>query len=770
MVREGYVEKVIYKNDDNGYAVFTVSGEDGEDIFVGTLHGINEGIYISAEGEYVTHPQYDLQFKFTSYEIKLPEDIVSVERYLSSGVIKGVGEALAKRIVKRFKMDSLRIIEEEPERLAEIKGISDRKAREIAISYNEKKDMQDAIIFLTGYGISVNLAVKIYNEYGDDMYEVVRTNPYKVAEDITGVGFRTADEMAEKMGISPDSNFRVRAALLYTLLNANRLGHMYLPKNLLVNKTYSLLTDDSEEYDEELFASISNRIIELSMEGKVVIKEIASVENVVQQKETGVADYGNEHITAVYSSINYYTELNSARILNELDANCIRMNISTDKLMDDIEEKEEITLDDSQRRAIRNSVNNGVAVITGGPGTGKTTTINALIKIFESAKMEIMLGAPTGRAAKRITEATGYTAQTIHRMLELSGGNPENGDNGYSFARNSANPLETDVIIIDEMSMVDSGIFYSLLQAVMPGTRLVLVGDSNQLPSVGPGNVLKDIISSGAFSVTTLDKIFRQGEGSDIIMNAHKINAGEQLEIKNKSKDFFYIPRNNPADIISELKQLILHKLPDYFGLASFDIQVLTPMRKYELGVENLNNRLQEILNPHSSNLAERGRGDVTFRVGDKVMQIKNNYKLEWKIMDDNSRYVREEGIGVFNGDVGFVKEIDDYEQRMIVEFDDGRRVCYLYSQLDELEHAFAITIHKSQGSEYPVVVIPLLSGPPKLLNRNLLYTAVTRARKGVVIVGNIGIVKSMIDNTAQQKRYTTFAERIKEIKGADID
>lgn len=780
MVREGYVEKVIYKNDDNGYAVFTVSGEDGEDIFVGTLHGINEGIYISAEGEFVTHPQYDLQFKFTSYEIKLPEDIVSVERYLSSGVIKGVGEALAKRIVKRFKMDSLRIIEEEPERLAEIKGISDRKAREIAVSYNEKKDMQDAIIFLTGYGISVNLAVKIFNEYGDDMYEVVRTNPYKVAEDITGVGFRTADEMAEKMGISPDSNFRVRAALLYTLLNANRLGHMYLPKNMLVNKTYSLLTDDSAEYDEELFASINNRIIELSMDGKVIVKEIAlpkntdvngfvSAEGGELQNEADSPDYGNEQITAVYSSVNYYTELNSARILNELDANCIRMNISTDKLIDDIEEKEGVTLDDSQRRAIRNAVDSGVAVITGGPGTGKTTTINALIKIFESAKMEIMLGAPTGRAAKRITEATGYTAQTIHRMLELSGGNPENGDTGYSFARNSANPLETDVIIIDEMSMVDSGIFYSLLQAVMPGTRLVLVGDSNQLPSVGPGNVLKDIISSGVFSVTTLDKIFRQGEGSDIIINAHKINAGKQLEINNKSKDFFYIPRNNSADIMMELKQLILHKLPEYFKLDSFEIQVLTPMRKYELGVENLNNRLQEILNPHSSNLAERERGDVTFRVGDKVMQIKNNYKLEWKIMDGNTRYVREEGIGVFNGDVGFVKEIDDYEQRMIVEFDDGRRVEYMYSQLDELEHAFAITIHKSQGSEYPVVVIPLLSGPSKLLNRNLLYTAVTRAKKGVVIVGYIGIVKSMIDNTSEQKRYTTFAERIREIKEAEI-
>ncbi|MGN0396117.1 MAG: AAA family ATPase, partial [Coprococcus sp.] len=599
MVREGYIEKVIYKNDDNGYAVFTVSGEDGEDIFVGTLHGISEGIYISAEGEFVNHPQYDLQFKFTSYEIKLPDDIVSIERYLASGIIKGVGDALAKRIVKHFKMDSLRIIEEEPERLAEIKGISDRKAREIAVSYNEKKDMQDAVIFLTGYGISVNLAVRIYNEYGDDMYEIVRTNPYKVAEDISGVGFKMADDMAEKMGISPDSDFRIRAALLYTLLNANRLGHMYLPKDMLVNKTYSLLTDDSFQYDEELILSISNQIVELSMAGKVVIKQIPSCSDKMQLDEQGIPDYGNEHITAIYSSINYYTELNSARILNDLDANCMRMNVNTDSLMDSIEEKEEITLDDSQRRAIRNAVNNGVAVITGGPGTGKTTTINTLIKIFESEKMEIMLGAPTGRAAKRITEATGYTAQTIHRMLELTGGAPGEEESSYRFARNSSNPLDTDVIIIDEMSMVDSSIFYSLLQAVMPGTRLILVGDANQLPSVGPGNVLKDIINSGVFSVTTLDKIFRQGEGSDIIRNAHMINAGRQLEIKNTGKDFFYIPRNSSNDIIDELKQLILHNLPGYFDVDPMNIQVLTPMRRYELGVENLNNRLQEVLNPH---------------------------------------------------------------------------------------------------------------------------------------------------------------------------
>ncbi len=769
MVREGYVEKVIFKNDENGYAVFTVSGEDGEDIFVGNLHGVNEGIYISAEGEYVTHPQYDLQFKFTSCEIKLPEDIISVERYLGSGVIKGVGEALAKRIVKRFKMDSLRIIEEEPERLAEIKGISERKAREIAVSYHEKKDMQDAIIFLTGYGVSVNLAVKIYNEYGDDMYEVVRTNPYKVAEDISGVGFKMADDMAGKMGISPDSDFRVRAAVLYTLLNASRLGHMYLPKEMLIHKTCSLLTNDNMEYDEELISSVSNQLVELAMAGKVMMKEIPAMENVIRQEMQEVPDYGNEHVTAVYSSINYYIELNSARILNDLDANCIRLNISTDKLMDSIEEKEGIALDERQRKAIRKAVDSGVAVITGGPGTGKTTTINALIKIFESAKLTIMLGAPTGRAAKRITEATGYTAQTIHRMLELTGGAPGEEDGNYRFARNAGNPLETDVIIIDEMSMVDSSVFYSLLQAIMPGTRLVLVGDANQLPSVGAGNVLKDIIASNVFSVTTLDRIFRQGAGSDIITNAHKINAGMHLEIKNKSRDFFYIPRNNSADIIAELKQLILCNLPGYFHVEPINIQILTPMRKYELGVDNLNHRLQEILNPKRSNLAEKERGDIIFREGDKVMQIKNNYKLEWKIMEGNSGYVKEEGIGVFNGDVGFIKEIDDYEQRVIVEFDDGRRVEYMYSQLDELEHAFAITIHKSQGSEYPVVIIPLLSGPPKLLNRNLLYTAVTRAKQGVVIVGNIGMVEMMIDNTSEQKRYTSFKERLIEIREAEI-
>lgn len=779
MIREGYVEKVIYKNEDNGYAVFTVEGEDGEDIFVGTLHGVAEGIYVSAEGEYVEHPTYDLQFKFTSCEIKMPDDILSVEKYLGSGVIKGVGEALAKRIVKKFRMDSLRIIEEEPERLAEIKGISERKAREIATSYNEKRDMQEALIFLTGLSIPVNLAVKIYNEYGDELYDVVKKNPYKIAEDISGVGFRTADEIADRLGIGRDSDFRVRAAIMYALSGANGLGHMYLPQKMLVDKTYSLLMNEYMPYDPEIEMNICNQILELSVAGKIIIREMKA-----RVDDTSLADEGAEpekeydepdmdmldaepdstSENAVYSAANYYTELNSARLLCGLDIDFSKARLKIDKVIKDVETRDDIQLADAQKTAIRNAVDHGVAVITGGPGTGKTTIINVLIKIYESFRMNIVLAAPTGRAAKRITEATGYAAQTIHRLLELTGGAPDEETSVYTFARNESNPLEADVIIIDEMSMVDSGIFYSLLKAVSPGTRLVLVGDSNQLPSVGPGNILKDIIASGVFSVSVLDRIYRQGQDSDIIGNAHKINDGIHIEIKNKSRDFFFIPRQGYNDIIQELKVLLTKQLPAYFNVNSSDIQVLTPMRKYDLGIENLNKQLQEVLNAAGHGKPEHDRGDVVFRQGDKVMQVKNNYKQEWKVMDPSGRFAKEEGVGVFNGDIGFVKTVDDYDQKLVVEFDDGRQTEYPYNQLEELEHAFAITIHKSQGSEYPVVVIPLLRCPPKLLNRNLLYTAVTRARKCVVIVGNIGLVNTMIDNEDEQKRYTTFARRLQEL------
>lgn len=747
MTKTGYIEKVIYKNEDNGYAVFAVEGEDGEDVFVGNLHGVAEGLYVSAEGEYVSHPTYDLQFKFISCTVKTPSDLLGIERYLGSGIIKGVGEAMAKRIVKKFKMDSLRIIEEEPERLAEIKGISAKKARDIAISYNEKKSMQDAIMFLTGYGISVNLAVKIYNEYGEGLYNVINTNPYKIAEDINGVGFRTADELAEKIGISTDSEFRVRAAIMYTLLNANRLGHMYLPQEELTNNVCGLLVGQYQRADEELRNSVDNQIVELNTSKKIVIREI-------------------EGVNAVYSAANYYIELNSAKMLKGLNIDFSRARIDIDSAVRMVEDRDDIELAQSQIEAIRKTVGRGVAVITGGPGTGKTTIINVLLKIYESYKMSISLAAPTGRAAKRITEATGYGAQTIHRLLELTGGAPDDDSNGatYTFLRNEDNPLEADVIILDEVSMVDSGIFYSLLKAITPGTRLILVGDSNQLPSVGPGNVLRDIIASGEIAVSVLDTIYRQGQDSGIITNAHKINAGEHIPINNKSKDFFFIPRNGYNDIISELKLLLTKQLPNYYKVDSMDIQVLTPMRKMDLGVENLNRQLQQLLNPEAKNKKEHDRGDLAFRCGDKVMQIKNNYKREWKLMDLSGQNALEEGVGVFNGDIGFVKDVDNYDQKLVVEFDDGRQSDYAFNQLDELEHAFAITIHKSQGSEYPIVVLPLLSCPPKLLNKNLLYTAVTRAKICVVIVGNINLVNTMIDNMDEQKRYTSFAQRLQEL------
>ena len=748
MIKEGYVEKVIYKNDDNGYAVFTVEGEDGEDIFVGTLHGISEGIYISAEGEYVNHPQYDLQFKFTSYEIKMPDDMVSVERYLGSGIIKGVGEALAKRIVKKFKMDSLRIIEEEPERLAEVKGISERKAREIAVSYNEKKEMQDAIIFLTGYGISINLAVKIFNEYGQEMYKIIRSNPYKIAEDISGVGFKTADEIAERMGISSDSDFRIRAALLYTLLNASQLGHMYLPKQMLVAKTYSLLVDDNVPYNEELENEIGSQIIELQMAGKAIVKELDGA------------------VIAVYAAANYYIELNSARILSDIDLDFTSEDRPLDKMLAQIEEVEKITLEEKQKLAIKNAVNNGVAVITGGPGTGKTTTINAMIKMFEKLNLELLLAAPTGRAAKRITEATGYTAQTIHRLLEVNG-NPEEDENPNrnGFARNADNPLETDVIIIDEMSMVDLPLMNALLTAIVPGTRLILVGDCNQLPSVGPGSILKDLIASECFPVVMLTRIFRQAQESDIVVNAHKINRGEPVLLDNKSRDFFFLKRQDPNVIISVLLTLIQKKLPKYVNAKPYDIQVLTPMRKGLLGVERLNSILQEYLNPPEPGKAEKEYGDHKFRVGDKVMQIKNNYQLEWEITTKYGLTV-DKGMGIFNGDMGIVTEINTYTETLEVEYDEKRKVKYPFELLEELELAYAITIHKSQGSEYPAVVIPLLSGPRQLFHRNLLYTAITRARKCVTIVGNDQTFQEMIRNTNEHNRNTSLAERIREFCG----
>ena len=730
---KGYVEHIVYRNEDNGYTVFHLNNEDGEVTCVGNFHFIEEGELLRMEGEYTTHKLYGLQFAVQTSEVCEPEDLVSIERYLGSGAIKGVGAALAGRIVKKFREDTFRIIEEEPERLAEVKGISERKAREIAVQAEEKKDLRRAMIYLQKYGISTTLAAKIYQQYGRNVYRIIEENPYRLADDVAGVGFKTADEIAAKVGIHTDSDYRIRSGIFYTLMQSIGEGHVYLLKDALTWRAGKLLEVEID--------NIEKYLMDLAMEKKVVLKEA----------EDGVR---------VYSSRFYYMELNVAKMLHDLN---ISEEVSRERLLERLGKIEDATglfLDEMQRKAVMEAAKQGILVLTGGPGTGKTTTINAMIRLFESEGMTILLAAPTGRAAKRMTETTGYEASTIHRLLEVSG-NPEEESIG-GFQRNEENPLDTDVLIIDEVSMVDLPLMNALLKAVMPGTRLILVGDQNQLPSVGPGSVLKDIIASGCFPVVMLTKIFRQAGESDIVVNAHKINRGEPVILDNKSRDFFFLKRQEPNVIISVMLTLIQKKLPKYVNAGIYDIQVMTPMRKGLLGVERLNQILQQYLNPPSPEKSEREYADRLFREGDKVMQIKNNYQLEWKIQTKYGLTV-DKGQGVFNGDMGVVREINTYEETITVEYDEHRQVIYPYSMMDELELAYAITVHKSQGSEYPAVVIPLLQGPRQLYHRNLLYTAVTRAKKCVTLVGSEAVFQEMIRNNQDQKRNTSLAERIRE-------
>lgn len=738
----GYIDHIIFRNDQNGYTVMVLKQTGEEELTcVGTFPDISQGATIEASGNYIHHPVYGKQFQIASFTEKMPEDYLAMERYLGSGAIKGIGAALAARIVRRFGEDTLRIVEEEPERLSEIKGISEKKAREIAAQVTEKADMRRAMIFLQKYGISLNLGAKIYQKYGQSLYNVLQENPYRLAEDISGVGFKIADEIAGRIGIQADSDYRIRSGMLYVLLQASGEGHIYLPKEELFRRAASLLQVD--------ISYMEKHLMDMAIDRKVVLKE--------REKET-----------IVYPSQHYYLELNTARMLCELNVSCPEDEKSTEKRIAQIEKETGTVLDEMQKKAVREATSNGLFVLTGGPGTGKTTTINAIIRFFESEGAELRLAAPTGRAAKRMTEATGYEAQTIHRLLELSG-MPEEEREGHAvqFERNAQNPLEADVIIIDEMSMVDIFLMHSLLLAVTAGTRLILVGDENQLPSVGPGNVLRDIIRSESFPVVELKKIFRQASESDIVVNAHKINRGEQVIPDNKSRDFFFLKRYDADIIIRVVIALIQEKMPRYVQAKPFDIQVLTPMRKGLLGVERLNQILQRYLNPPENGKKERELGGQLFRQGDKVMQVKNNYQLEWEVRGKYGIPV-EKGVGVFNGDTGILAEINEFAETATVEFEDGRCAEYSFKQMEELELAYAITIHKSQGSEYPAVVIPLLSGPQMLLNRNLLYTAVTRARKCVTIVGSEETFGEMIRNEKQQRRYSSLDVRIKELSEAE--
>ena len=681
----GYIDHVIFRNEDNGYTVMVLKGmeEERELTCVGTFPAITQGAAIEASGNYTTHPVYGKQFQISSYVEKMPEDALAMERYLGSGAIKGIGAALAARIVRRFGDDTMRIVEEEPERLAEIKGISEKKAMEIAEQMTEKADMRRAMIFLQKYGISLNLGAKIYQKYGQTVYGVLQENPYRLAEDISGVGFRIADEIASRIGIHTDSDYRIRSGMLYTLLQASGEGHIYLPKEELFSRASGLLGVDPSYMEKHLMDMVVDR--------KLILKE-------------------TEDGAVVYPTRYYYLELNSARMLCELNILCPEDEEMMEKRINRIEKETGTRLDEMQKQAVAAAASHGLFILTGGPGTGKTTTINAIIRYFEEEGAELRLAAPTGRAAKRMTEATGYEAQTIHRLLELNG-MPEEEQEGRAvhFDRNSENPLEADVIIIDEMSMVDIALMHSLLLAVTAGTRLILVGDENQLPSVGPGNVLRDIIRSGCFPVVELKKIFRQASESDIVVNAHKINRGEQVTINNKSRDFFFLKRYDADIIIRVVIALIQEKLPRYVDAKPYEIQ------------------------------------------------------LEWEILGRYKIPV-DKGVGVFNGDTGIMTEINEFAETATVEFEDGRQAEYSFKQLEELELAYAVTIHKSQGSEYPAVILPILSGPRMLMNRNLLYTAVTRARKCVTVVGSETTFAEMIRNEKQQQRYSSLDRRIREL------
>ena len=734
-ILEGYIAHIRFRNEENGYTVLTLETSIDEETCVGNFNYINEGEYMRLEGDYMEHPVHGPQFKVEKYEVKAAEGIKDMERYLGSGSIKGMGPVLAKRVVKKFKMDTFRIIEEEPERLVEVKGISERMAQDIAAQFYEKQAMRQAMMFLSQYGIATNYAVKIFKEYGDKLYEIIKTNPYKMADDIAGIGFKVADEIASRVGIGTDSDFRLKSGILYTMQQASYSGHVSFPKDRLLVRGAELL-----QVSEDV---LEPRLMDLILDRKLIVKNIGDRD-------------------MVYTNHMYYVEMNVAKRLLDLNISYEVEDTNLAHSLKMMEQSGEIVYDELQKEAIRTGARNGVLVVTGGPGTGKTTTINAIIRYFEGEGLDIMLAAPTGRAAKRMAEATGCEAKTIHRLLELNGG--LEGETRYQFERNEQNPLETDVVIIDEMSMVDLSLMNALLAALIPGTRLVLVGDANQLPSVGAGNVLKDLIASKCFSVVELNKIFRQAEQSDIVVNAHRINQGECIRLDNKSRDFFFLKRMSVQEVIGVVIYLVRDKMPNYVDATPYDIQVLTPMRKGELGVEKLNQILQQYLNPPSEEKREREVHLGVFREGDKVMQIKNNYKLEWEITNGRG-FVLDTGVGVFNGDVGIIREINTFSEEVIVVFDEVKVVKYGFAMLDELELAYAITIHKSQGSEYPAIVIPLMTGPRVLFNRNLLYTAVTRAKKCVTMVGNPSTVDMMIQNVNEQLRYSGLAYQLQEIQ-----
>lgn len=775
---KGIVDHIIYRNEENGYTVLSLHTDGKKLTLVGFFQVINEGESIEAFGHMTSHASYGDQFKVERFEMREPEDREAIERYLGSGAIKGIGMALAARIVKKFGEETLRVMEEEPERLAEVKGISLRKAREIAAQFDGQRAQRSAMLFLQKYGISLSLGVRIYNAYGEEMYQILRENPYRMAEDINGIGFKTADSIAARIGIEADSEYRIRCGILYVLGLAAGEGSVYLPAWQLIARCADMLGVADGDVEHQLTA--------LSLERKIIVRDHADHQEDMYPSDPVSVDseedfFGDDFYAddpavnftesdkrkIVYLARYYYLEQSTARMLHDLNICISNDDDGIRSRMEKLFKKSDVILEEEQRRAVFCAAKNGLLIVTGGPGTGKTTTINEMLRYFASENLDVRLAAPTGRAAKRMTETTGYEASTIHRLLEVSSAPDDESREIVRFERNESNPLETDVIIIDEMSMVDIFLMHSLLSAVPPGTRLILVGDVDQLPSVGPGAVLADMLKADVFPSVRLTRIFRQAQNSDIVVNAHKINHGEQIALTTKSREFLFLSRSDTNLIISNIIELVRDKLPGYVDAHPFDIQVLTPMRKGLLGVERLNRILQEYLNPPSDEKTEKTFGDSIFRVGDKVMQIKNNYQIGWEMRGRHGIVVRI-GEGIFNGDMGIIREINDFAQTISIEFDEGRFVDYPFASLEELELAYAVTIHKSQGSEYPAVILPLLTGPRMLFTRNLLYTAVTRAKKCVMILGSEDTVRGMIGNARQRERFTSLAERILEISGEE--
>ncbi|CEQ25263.1 DNA helicase [[Clostridium] sordellii] len=730
---EGMISDIVFKNEDNGYVIAHLSNENNDVVIVGCMPTLTVGESIEVEGKWVNHKTYGTQFEVSSFMPVTPSSIEGIYVYLSSGMIKGIGEKMAKRIIDKFGVDTLDIIQNSPHRLSEVEGIGSKKIEQIAKSYEDNRELRNIIMQLSPYGITPNLCLKIYKKYKNKAVDVISRNPYKLAEDVRGIGFKVADKIAENLGIDKLSKDRIMQGILYSLNQSLASGHTYLPKDILVQESSKLLGVEKEY--------ILDCILGLAYDQKIHIEK------------------GLGHEDHIYL-IPYYLSENGVckQIIKLAQSDFKDLNIDVEKEIEKVEEETGIKLANNQALAVKESIKSGLVVITGGPGTGKTTTINTIIKVFENNEQEVLLAAPTGRAAKRMSETSNKEAKTIHRLLEM----------GYAtdseelvFLKDEEDPIKADVVIVDEVSMVDIVLMYSLLKAIKPGTRVILVGDSDQLPSVGAGNVLKDIIDSKVINVVRLNEIFRQAQESMIVVNAHRINQGLPLHLNVKGKDFFFIKKNTNEEILKEIVGLVSTRLPKFYNLDKLkDIQVLAPMRKGELGVANLNIELQKYLNKEEKYKVEETLQKRIFRVGDKVMQIKNNYTKKWETEDKS-----ESGEGIYNGDIGYIYHIDKENKIIYVLFDQTKIVSYEYSELDELDHSFCTTIHKSQGSEFPAIVIPVTWAPPMLLNRNLLYTAVTRAKKLVVLVGDVKYLEYMIRNNKTNDRHSNLSKKLNRLK-----